>query len=149
MSSAPPFHTSTRWRTCLVQPGESVGNVGQLAVDLLIATCGGMRLVGYLESPFVQPVAGLDAFRSDGTLHLALELYEDAERGLFVLQQRAPTLRGCAAQFAAQLADWLHSSGFSEVISSATPFSMLLCELGAGRRWRMDGQNKHHVQPLA
>lgn len=104
------------------QPGESIGNVGQLAADLLIATCGGIRLVGYLESPYIQPCAGLDAFRSaasgsGGSVHLALELYEDAERGLLVLQQRAPVLRGCAARFAAQLVDWLQESGFSEVLS--------------------------------
>lgn len=98
-----------------MQPGESIGNVGQLAADLLIATRG-MPLVGYLESPLVQPCAGLDAFARAGTLHLALELYADADTSLVVLQQRAPVLRGCQAQFTAQLADWLQASAFSQVM---------------------------------
>lgn len=116
----------------LLQPGESIGNVGQLAADLLIATRS-MPLVGYLDSQFVQPCAGLDAYARDGTVHLALELYADAASQLVVLQQRAPVLRGCQAQFAAQLADWLHASGFSQVADEAVHTA---CVLHAPWCWR-------------
>lgn len=74
-----------------------------------------MPLIGYLESPLVQPCTGRNAYARTGTLHLALELYADADNGLAILQQRAPVLRGCQAQFAAQLADWLQASAFSQV----------------------------------
>ena len=96
-----------------VQPGEAVGNVGQLAVDLLIVRHSLTR-IGYLETPLVQPCAGLNAYDDSGKVHLAMELYAEAGTGEVMLQQRAPVLRGCQAQFAAQLADWLQTSGFTQ-----------------------------------
>jgi proteasome assembly chaperone 2 len=105
-----------------LQPGEAVGNVGQLAVDLLIVRHS-LTCIGYLETAFVQPCAGLNAYDGSGKVHLAMELYAGADTGVVVLQQRAPVLRGCQAQFAAQLADWLQSSGFSQ---AHTIHSMML-----------------------
>ena len=96
-----------------LQPGEAVGNVGQLAVDLLIVRHNLTR-IGYVETPLIQPCAGLNAYDGSGKVHLAMELYAEASTSVVVLQQRAPVLRGCQAQFAAQLADWLQSSGFSQ-----------------------------------
>jgi proteasome assembly chaperone 2 len=95
------------------QPGEAIGNVGQLAVDLLIVRHG-LTCIGYLETAYVQPCAGLNAYDGGGKVHLAMELYAGAGSGVVVLQQRAPVLRGCQAQFATQLADWLQSSKFSQ-----------------------------------
>jgi len=44
----------------------SVGNAGQLAVDMLLASLvpGGVPRVGFLDCPFVLPIAGHDAFAS-------------------------------------------------------------------------------------
>jgi proteasome assembly chaperone 2 len=100
-----------------LQPGEAVGNVGQLAVDLLIVRHS-LTCIGYLETAFVQPCAGLNAYDGSGKVHLAMELYAEAGTGAVVLQQRAPVLRGCQAQFAAQLADWLQSSGFTQACTT-------------------------------
>ena len=106
----------------LVQPAETIGTVGQLSADLLIETLQ-LRLAGYLESKYVQPCAGLGAYHGGGdTLHLALELYVDSRRSLMILQQRAPVLRGCQAQFAGDLADWLQHSSFKEVTCSFPTF---------------------------
>lgn len=57
-----------------VQPALSIGNVGQLAVDLLIPSAKARR-VAYLDEPSVLPCAGNDAFGPDavGDLALALE----------------------------------------------------------------------------
>jgi proteasome assembly chaperone 2 len=57
-----------------VQPALSIGNVGQLAVDLLIPSSKARR-VAYLDEPSVLPCAGNDAFgpHAVGDLALALE----------------------------------------------------------------------------
>lgn len=58
----------------MMQPAVSVGNVGQLAADLLINSCG-MTRVGLLDTDLVVPAVGNDAYDSDapGTLHTQLE----------------------------------------------------------------------------
>ena len=48
----PEFKSST-----LILPSISIGNVPQLAVDLLITTLG-LPLVGYMTSPYLVPCAG-------------------------------------------------------------------------------------------
>ena len=57
-----------------MQPALSIGNVGQLAVDLLIPSAKARR-EAYLDEPSVLPCAGNDAFGpgADGDLALALE----------------------------------------------------------------------------
>lgn len=40
----------------------SVGNIGQLAVDLLISSLSNTQKCGYLISNLVQPIAGHNAF---------------------------------------------------------------------------------------
>lgn len=56
-----------------MQPALSMGNAGQLAVDLLISH--GARKAGYLEEPHVLPCVGNDPFgpSADGDLAVALE----------------------------------------------------------------------------
>ena len=97
-----------------MQAAESVGNVGQLAADLLIATLG-LPLVGHLESRHLLPCVGLNAFGAGGTLHLALDVMADADRRLAVVQQRSPAVPGRQRLFAAELAAWLQEAGFSQV----------------------------------
>lgn len=56
-----------------MQPALSMGNAGQLAVDLLISH--GACKAGYLEEPHVLPCVGNDPFgpSADGDLAVALE----------------------------------------------------------------------------
>lgn len=55
------------------QPAVTIGNVGQLAADLIIST-GEMPLAGYLESRYVLPCVGNDAFKRGGGPTVALEV---------------------------------------------------------------------------
>ena len=48
------------------QPAVSIGNVGQLAVDLLVHTLKLTR-VGVLDSQYVLPSVGNDAYTESGT----------------------------------------------------------------------------------
>ncbi|RRT68321.1 hypothetical protein B296_00010346 [Ensete ventricosum] len=58
----------------LLLPGLSIGNVGQLAVDLLISSTGAKR-VGFLDDPSLLPCVGNDAYgpEPEGVLALPLE----------------------------------------------------------------------------
>lgn len=55
------------------QPALSIGNVSQLAVDLIVSSTGA-ETVGYLDDPFVLPCVGNDAYRPSPRGDLALPL---------------------------------------------------------------------------
>mmetsp|Transcript_13676 Transcript_13676/g.34449 ORF Transcript_13676/g.34449 Transcript_13676/m.34449 type:complete len:258 (-) Transcript_13676:352-1125(-) len=109
----------------LLLPGVSIGNVGQLAVDLLVHSLK-LRRVGFLESQYVLPSVGNDAYSATGTGKLAveMELY-GADGGVFVLQQRSPPVVGCQRLFAAELMDWVAASGFAKLVVLASIDSAL------------------------
>jgi len=107
-----------------VIPAVSVGNVGQLSVDLFIHRWGG-RLVGRLLSDSVLPFAAAreDSIASEvASLTLAVEIYRIehppglVEQNLIVVQQRAPTCRGQAARWASELVEWLGSVGVKRIV---------------------------------
>mmetsp|Transcript_21036 Transcript_21036/g.58452 ORF Transcript_21036/g.58452 Transcript_21036/m.58452 type:complete len:274 (+) Transcript_21036:59-880(+) len=114
----------------LVLPAVAVGNVGELATDVLITSLmsAGLRLVARLEEPNCLPVVGNDAYslEAPGTLSTALELYHLQGTTTYFLQQRAPAMKGRQAEFAANLADWLQREGVQQVI--------VLCGLNAVSR---------------
>lgn len=101
-----------------LQPAVNSGNVGQLALDLLISTLQLPR-VGRFETTSVLPCAGNDAFSHQaGHLALSLELYEvqrESQGKMFVLQQRAPAAPGCQQRFAKELSDWIKQARFGQV----------------------------------
>jgi predicted ATP-grasp superfamily ATP-dependent carboligase len=77
----------------------SVGKVGCLAIDALIATYK-LKLVGYIQESHVLPAVGNDALaltteQMTGQIHLSLEVYFSAERQLVAIQQRAPVAKVC------------------------------------------------------
>ncbi|KAJ8302827.1 hypothetical protein KUTeg_019223 [Tegillarca granosa] len=86
----------------LVVPAVSVGNVGQLAADLLISTLW-MERIGYIHHQSILPVVGNDPFahRDSKTCKVvtSCEVYESLEHKLIVVQQRAPFVKGKLSQF--------------------------------------------------
>ncbi|KAH7517904.1 hypothetical protein FEM48_Zijuj09G0113500 [Ziziphus jujuba var. spinosa] len=115
----------------LVLPALSIGNVGQLAVDLLVSTLRAER-VGYLDSPFVLPCVGNDAYGPvpQGDLALPLEAYESTSNALTLLQQRSPVVKGTMVELGKNLADFAFTSGKKHVI--------VLSSLDFGRWQRID-----------
>ena len=65
----------TNWSECtFVLTCVSVGNIGQLATDLLISTLPNTKKAGYLISALVQPIVGHDAFvQNSSELSLSCE----------------------------------------------------------------------------
>lgn len=101
----------------LVLPALSIGNVGQLAVDLLISSTGTEK-IGYLDDPNILPGVGNDAFGPipHGDLALPLEVYDSASNKLTFVQQRSPIVKGMMVQFAKNLADFAVTAGMKHVI---------------------------------
>jgi len=101
----------------LVVPALSIGNVGQLATDLLIANFN-FKKVGYLESPYVLPIVGNDAcsFKEEGNISINLEVFQHPSAKVTVVQQRAPIARKRAEDYAKQLVAWVKAAKFKELI---------------------------------
>ncbi|KAI7726549.1 hypothetical protein M8C21_032100 [Ambrosia artemisiifolia] len=101
----------------LILPALSIGNVGQLAVDLLIASSKADR-VGYLDDPNVLPCVGNDAYAPapQGDLALPLEAYESPSSALTFIQQRSPVVKGMMVEFAKNLADFAVASGKKHIV---------------------------------
>jgi proteasome assembly chaperone 2 len=95
----------------------SVGNIGQLATDLLISTLPQTKKAGYLISTLVQPIVGHDAFvHNSPDLSLSCELYENPKFKLVICQQRAPLFKGKRNQFVNVLVDFIKNERFRETI---------------------------------
>ncbi|XP_057683972.1 proteasome assembly chaperone 2 [Corythoichthys intestinalis] len=103
----------------LIMPAVAVGNVGQLAVDLLISTLNLPR-VGYLHTDCLIPMAGNNPYATSqddaGELHTAAEVYAAPELKIVVLQIRAPVVKTKSKRFRQLLLSWIKSNGFSRTL---------------------------------
>ncbi|KAK1173575.1 proteasome assembly chaperone 2 [Huso huso] len=114
VSSAPTFKDFT-----LIMPAISVGNVGQLAVDLIISTLN-LNTVGYIHTASLIPMVGNNPYAtSDETsteLSTNAEVYSLPEIKLAVLQIRSPILQTKYRQFQNLILTWIKTSEFSKAI---------------------------------
>lgn len=101
----------------LILPALSIGNVGQLAVDLLISSLKAER-IGYLDDPNALPCVGNDAYTASpgGSISLPLEAYESSSSGLTLVQQRSPVIKGMMIEYAKNLASFAAANGKKHVI---------------------------------
>ncbi|THG13419.1 hypothetical protein TEA_000786 [Camellia sinensis var. sinensis] len=101
----------------LILPALSIGNVGQLAVDLLISSMRAER-IGYLDDPNVLPCVGNDAYSPtpQGHLVLPLEAYGSSSNTLTLVQQRSPVVKGMMVEFAKNVADFAADSGKKHIV---------------------------------
>lgn len=98
-------------------PSVSIGNIGQLASDLLISSLSNTHKAGYAITDLVQPIVGHDAFIQNSTdLSLSLELYENKNLKLVILQQRAPLFKGKRNAFVQLLTEFIQKENFKESI---------------------------------
>ncbi|KAG7317393.1 hypothetical protein KOW79_019691 [Hemibagrus wyckioides] len=111
---APVFNGFT-----LITPAVSVGNVGQLAVDLIISTLDMVR-AGHFHTDCLIPMAGNNPY-SRGDQDAALlstnaEVYCRTDLQLAVLQIRTPILPMKMKSFRKLLVSWIKASGFSRTV---------------------------------
>ncbi|KAM9494047.1 proteasome assembly chaperone 2 [Clarias gariepinus] len=103
----------------LITPAVSVGNVGQLAADLIISTLD-MARVGHFHSDCLIPMAGNNPY-SRGEEEAALlstnaEVYCRSDVRLAVLQIRTPIIQTKMKYFRKTLVSWIKSSGFARTV---------------------------------
>ncbi|XP_038889004.1 proteasome assembly chaperone 2 [Benincasa hispida] len=126
----------------LVLPALSIGNVGQLAVDLLVSSMRAAR-IAYLDDPFVLPCIGNNAYEPSpiGELALPLEVYESTSNALTFVQQRSPVIKGKMVEFAKNLADFIATCGKKHVV--------LLSSLDFGRWQQIDTSSGSQIHYLS
>ncbi|RHZ79675.1 hypothetical protein Glove_142g46 [Diversispora epigaea] len=96
----------------LILPAISIGNVPQLAVDLLITTLN-LQRIGFLEDENVLPISGASAGNG---ITVAIEVYQSSDGRWTIIQQRAPTIKKKRNVFVENLLAFIKESNFSKVI---------------------------------
>ncbi|XP_030944798.1 proteasome assembly chaperone 2-like [Quercus lobata] len=96
----------------LLLPALSIGNAGQLAMDLMVSSTRAER-IGFFDDPFLLPCVGNDAYgpQPQGQLALPLEAYDSPSNALTLVQQRSPVVKGKMVEFAKNLADFAAATG--------------------------------------
>ncbi|KAJ1941134.1 hypothetical protein GGF37_003685 [Kickxella alabastrina] len=121
---APASGTSTEITTrgsTLILPAVSIGNVPQLAVDLLINTLR-MQRIGVFDSASLTPVsgpAGYDHLSPEIRSH-PLEVYQTSNGEWTTLQQRSPPLPKHHRLFAREIMEYIKDGGFARVVVLAS-----------------------------
>uniref|UniRef100_H2Y8M4 Proteasome assembly chaperone 2 n=1 Tax=Ciona savignyi TaxID=51511 RepID=H2Y8M4_CIOSA len=112
LNSKPNFESSV-----LILPAISVGNVGQLACDLIISTLQ-LQKIGYFCPECFLPLVGSNPFSTanDQKLSLTSEVFHSAEHNITVLQFRSPLVKGKRKEFCEKLTTWAKVEKFSQLI---------------------------------
>lgn len=114
LSVHPPTSFPASWT--LVLPSVTIGNTPQLCLDLILTTLPAVH-VAHLRAPsvlpFVSATPAIPAHKS--SLLTSLQLYQLSGTNIFVVQQRAPTARGRACEFAHAVVEWAVSNGCDEL----------------------------------
>ncbi|KAH9499766.1 Proteasome assembly chaperone 2 [Bulinus truncatus] len=118
---------SHSFKNCtLILPCVSVGNVGQLATDLLISTYS-MERAGYILHPSLLPCVGNNPFESGGQninqITTCCEVYQKTDLNVVIIQQRAPCIKGKRKEFADWLVSWIKENQFDQVVILTSSFA--------------------------
>ncbi|KAJ3413633.1 Proteasome assembly chaperone 2 [Chytridiales sp. JEL 0842] len=107
---------SLKGKTLIMPSPQNVGNISQLAVDLLLLN-GGFKRVGSLLTQRVQSAIGNDSHQTvlAGSLQTSFEVYYNNGNHA-VIQLRSPTIKGQGALFSKELVQWIQSVSFTETI---------------------------------
>ncbi|XP_065078032.1 proteasome assembly chaperone 2-like [Ochlerotatus camptorhynchus] len=115
----------------LLLPSVSVGNVAQLATDLLIETLK-LEKIGLLWHPALIPIVGPPAYDHDkDRITTTAELYVSEEHKLLVLQIRSPLVGALQADLLGKLTDFVRDRQLAEVIVLSSSFAHENHQVGA------------------
>ncbi|CAK7311257.1 Proteasome assembly chaperone 2 [Vulpes lagopus] len=103
----------------LLMPAVSVGNVGQLAIDLIISTLN-MRKIGYFYTDCLVPMVGNNPYataeENSTELCINAEVYSLPSKKLVALQLRSIFIKYKSKPFCEKLLSWVKSSNCAKVI---------------------------------
>jgi len=103
----------------LILPSVSVGNVGQLAQDVLLASLSPPPdLLGQVHHPALIPMVGCDPLDNDSSsITTAMQMYQYKPSRLLLLQIRSGIVPGKGDLFLDDLVSWCKEKGVSRLIS--------------------------------
>lgn len=110
----------------LLMPVCAVGNIGQLACDLIISTLlqkQECQLIGRLYSPALMSVVGPNAFSLKGPPTTSTEVYESKKHKLVIIQQRTSYFKSLKQLYIEELVNWIKESKFDKVFVLSSSFS--------------------------
>lgn len=110
----------------LIMPICAVGNIGQLACDLIISTLLSKQechLIGRLYSPALMSVVGPNAFSLKGPPTTSTEVYESKKHKLVVVQQRTSYFKQLKSIYIEELVAWIKASRFENVLVLTSSFA--------------------------
>ncbi|KAK6644496.1 hypothetical protein RUM43_000763 [Polyplax serrata] len=96
-----------------VIPSVSVGNVGQLASDLLISSLY-LKKIGFIWHPSVLPLAGADPYGRTNSPSTGCELYVSTSLKVLICQIRSAVTK--TRHFVDDLTNWLKSNKVRRVV---------------------------------
>ncbi|GFY73173.1 proteasome assembly chaperone 2 [Trichonephila inaurata madagascariensis] len=107
----------------LILPSISVGNVGQLAVDLLLNNLN-VKKAAYVNHPSIIPMVGADPFKSECLeLTTSCQLYVCEENKIAIIQHRAPLVTAKIPSYITFLASFIKDQKVKRTILLASSFS--------------------------
>lgn len=100
----------------MIFPSVSVGNVGQLAVDLLIAKLK-PRKIGLIWHSAIMPMVGGDPYNfSDPSLTISAELFYSEQNKLVIFQIRSPIIQRTSEDFVQRLLEWIEANCINNIV---------------------------------
>ena len=99
----------------LIMPAISIGNIGQLALDVLLASLKAQRVTS-CHHPFIIPLVGSNPLNNKSTeLTTACEIYQSEMCARIILMQiRSGTVRGKSNEFLDELLLWCKNVGIKK-----------------------------------
>lgn len=99
----------------LIIPSVAVGNVGQLSLDLIIASLNLKRIGHVLNSTFIH-IIGADPYDEDSQdLCTAVDVFANVEKKIVAVQIRSPLAKS-PASFFKEIIDFVKSNHIKEVL---------------------------------
>lgn len=111
----------------LLLPSVSVGNVGQLAIDLLIATLPSEK-IGIVHHPAIYPLVGGDPYNASAKdVITSADLHLIQQKSLVVMQIRSPLIKKERQNFLTEIVAWCKEVNIKEIV--------ILASCNACERW--------------
>lgn len=131
----------------LIIPSVSVGNVGQLTVDLMIQNLK-MEKIGSIFHDCLIPMIGAPCFEFDQDASTACEMYISEEKKLLVFQIRTPLTAALVQDFYQQIVGFIKRESIIKLVLLTSCFSceqkimigMNLCEFMQNDKFKSENQ---------
>ncbi|EAL70116.1 proteasome assembly chaperone 2 [Dictyostelium discoideum AX4] len=104
----------------LIWPSLTLGNIGQLTIDVLICSFEFKR-IGFIVDENITPIIGNDCFttldNNNGIMSTSIEVYQSSLfPSITLVQQRSPIVDGRIPNFSENLFKWINAEEIKEIL---------------------------------